>query len=428
MRGLAGRSVGDVFISLSSGDSITFESIEFVPSEGRLYGHELTEAVSQVQASAIWDNHQTPQSGGFAKVTVRTSSGLKTICRFVNRVKNPISENKLKNVLLGDYHLHCPAANKSRANLSPQDVLTTLTDQTAVSIKRQVEKRKDLAKLVPLFTNLSKKINFPYAVEKIDGLTFQAFRDSFCELLHPIALQRGLVSGELSHLSHFMTRESLINFSSSKIGGLADSFIDSSQGILKISSKGGTGAEASVTNLIDILDYTPNMTPDERKIVRMIKTIKDYGQVDSVLYMGKKFGVITARDAAMIKEVHASPMMKLSDTVMFSKNLRELATTKTPRGDLNTDVNMFYHLIACVASQTADVVNESTEFSSIASKLLNNANFVQIHTIAREVNDTWVLDGFQTSGLVKEVKLSAKKNYFSTGIKGNFTFKIVRTA
>jgi hypothetical protein len=58
---------------------------------------------------------------------------------------------------------------------------------------------------------------------------------------------------------------------------------------------------------------------------------------------------------------------------------------------------------------------------------LNNGALVQVYTKAKQDKDSWVLQSFDTvypGESIKGVYLSASKNYFSTGIKGNFTFKI----
>jgi hypothetical protein len=90
---------------------------------------------------------------------------------------------------------------------------------------------------------------------------------------------------------------------------------------------------------------------------------------------------------------------------------------------------MFYHATAAVAHKVAEYVNENTNFSLAASEILNNGALIQVYTKAVERGDTWELQSFDTvwpSDTVTGVKFSASKTYYSTGIKGNFTFKILR--
>ena len=72
----------------------------------------------------------------------------------------------------------------------------------------------------------------------------------------------------------------------------------------------------------------------------------------------------------------------------------------------------------------------STDFSKVAAKILNNGALVQVYTIAKEGKTEWVLQDFETvypGDSIKGVYLSASKTYYSTGIKGNYTFKIDKT-
>jgi hypothetical protein len=86
--------------------------------------------------------------------------------------------------------------------------------------------------------------------------------------------------------------------------------------------------------------------------------------------------------------------------------------------------------LAAVAALAADEVNSKTNFSKAATDILNNGALVQVYTKLRTGAKEWTLELFDTqwpSNSIKGVFLSASKNYFSTGVKGNFTFKIDRT-
>jgi len=85
--------------------------------------------------------------------------------------------------------------------------------------------------------------------------------------------------------------------------------------------------------------------------------------------------------------------------------------------------------MAAVAHKVADKINDSTNFSQAASEILNNGALVQMYTNAKQSGNKWILEGFKTvypSKAVTGVVISAGKNYSSTDIKGNFTFKILR--
>ena len=109
----------------------------------------------------------------------------------------------------------------------------------------------------------------------------------------------------------------------------------------------------------------------------------------------------------------------------LSKNLLALAQSR--KTDNPDSVNLYYHLMAAVAHKAADEVNDKTGFSAAAADILNNGALVQVYTKASEKNGKWILEEFNTvypGESIKGVYLSAGKTYYSTGIKGNYTFKI----
>ena len=93
------------------------------------------------------------------------------------------------------------------------------------------------------------------------------------------------------------------------------------------------------------------------------------------------------------------------------------------------NVNLYFHAIAAVAHKVAEYVNKNTNFSDAASEILNNAALIQVYTIAQEQKDQWTIKEFNSkwpSNDTTGVLFSATKTYYSTGIKGNFTFRILR--
>jgi hypothetical protein len=85
----------------------------------------------------------------------------------------------------------------------------------------------------------------------------------------------------------------------------------------------------------------------------------------------------------------------------------------------------FFHIRAALAAEVADWVNNNTNFSQVASELLNWGAFIQVETYAELKGDQIELKPFEVkypSKAVTDVLLSAAKVFYSTGSKGNFTF------
>jgi hypothetical protein len=226
----------------------------------------------------------------------------------------------------------------------------------------------------------------------------------------------------------------LISFDASKTAGLSDSILTNSQGgSILVSTKGGKGATASAGNLIDQIDKI-EQTPDgakflrkHKEIVTLLREIQNAGQAGAPLMLGVRYDIISPDDAEMIRAfkkigtVSADNLNQLG----LSKNLLKLANSRTITDPDN--VNLYYHLMAAVASKAAAEVNDKTNFSSAAADILNNGALVQMYTKATSGSTTWTLQEFDTiypSKSIKGVYLSSDKTYYSTGIKGNYTFKI----
>ena len=205
---------------------------------------------------------------------------------------------------------------------------------------------------------------------------------------------------------------------------------------VKVSSKGEKGAEASVKNLLDEVDnvQNPELLEKYSDVLDLIDTMRTNGQAGAPLVMGIRYGIIDEQDAEFIKalkKVKPLPLESINHMTVSgmnpSNNVINLAMgrkTKKPESTV-----LYYHLIAAVAHKVAEKINTDTNFSQAASEILNNGALVQVYTNAKQSGNKWILEAFKTvypSKAVTGVLLSAGKNYSSTEIKGNFTFKILR--
>ena len=89
---------------------------------------------------------------------------------------------------------------------------------------------------------------------------------------------------------------------------------------------------------------------------------------------------------------------------------------------------MYLHSISAVAHTVSQYINANTDFSTVASTILNNAALIQVYSRIRQKENKWIIDEFFTKWPqddVAGVEFSASKNYSSTNINGNFTFKIL---
>lgn len=441
--GLAGRKPGDVFKD-SEGNKIIFNKLSFYPEDGGKYQPEeldgVLEEVTDQLGEVQWMNARTSKIGGFGIAAFDTEQGPIYFGRYLEQVKPNFTSNFIPNQV-GPYKLASKSAEKMQASMTPQDLLKNLDNLTADDILNQLA--ENLGEDNPLYAvayRLAHGEPLPMKFPAPQGVNFSAFRDYFCEILQPIALQRGQYTGNAGEAAEIFLGgsfdDTLISFDFSKTAGLSDSTLTNEEGkLIKISSKGGKGAEASARNLVNSLDDMSKI-PQGKKLqqkykdtVETLREIQKNGQIGAPLYLGVKYDIITQKDADKIRGLKDIKPMSMSDigALGLSKNLKKLATTRTP--DDPDNVNMFYHLIAAVAYEVASTINNETDFSKAAADILNNGALVQVYTKAREGSKEWVLDEFKTvypGKSIKGIYLSAAKNYYSTGIKGNFTFKIDR--
>ena len=439
--GLAGRKPGDVFKN-ENGDEAIFNDIKLFPEGGGKYSpEELDQALGEIEQQVPniqWQNNRSGRTGGFAII----SFGNFVIGQYLQEVKPSKNENKVSNTFTVDgttYKFGGKAAAKAEAGLSPQDLLVNKLDLTIPTIMNQLA--SSLGTDNPLYAvahNIAMGQPLPMSFDAPEGVSFTAFRDYFCEILQPIALQKGQYTGNAGEAAKkFLDgsfQKTLISFDNSKTAGLSDSVMSTTDGrSVLVSTKGGKGATASASNLIDQINKIAE-TPDggkflnkHKEIVDLLREIQSAGQAGAPLMLGVRYGIISPDDADMIRAFKKlSPVsMDNIDQLGLSDNLLSLAQSRDTKDPDN--VNLYYHLMAAVAHKAADQVNDKTKFSKAAAEILNNGALIQVYTKASEGKGKWTLQEFNTvypGESIKGVYLSAGKTYYSTDIKGNYTFKI----
>lgn len=436
--GLANRKPGDTFKN-KEGDAITFSSISFYPDEGgKLEPEQINSLIKQLEGKVKWQNAKLKASGGIIIATFDSPEGQVNFGFF----KNDIKPNKLDNYIpnkVDDYKFAGKAAEKVQSGLTPQDLLTKRDNLTAKDIIEQLqEKLGENDPLVQVAVRVANGEEFPIRFSAPEGVSFTGFRDYFCEILQPIALQNGQYTGNAGEAAErFMGGsfgDSLISFDAAKNAGLSDSILTNSEGkYVKISTKGGKGAQASAKNLIDSVNELNGTEAGQKLLdkysetIELVKNIQQQGQVKAPLYLGVKYDIITQDEADTIFRLKNIKPVNLKDIKKYNlgDNLEKLSLER--KTDNPESVNLFYHLIASVAHLAAIEVNDKTDFSDAAADILNNGALVQVYTKAKQGKSEWTLENFDTvypGQSIEGVYLSAGKNYFSTGIKGNYTFKI----
>lgn len=451
--GLAGRKPGDKFTNAATGETLTFNSIQFFPDGGGKYNpEELEIAIGDAENSATkqgseinWENSKSPRTGGFAVATFTNDKNQQIFTgRYLEQVKPNPTDNYVPNdVLKGQYKFGGKAAVKIQSNLSPQDLLSNKQDLSISDIMNQLA--QSLGTSNPLYAvahHIASGESLPFTFPAPQGVSFTAFRDYFCEILQPMALKMGQYTGNAGEAADIFLKPqgfagAAINYGGGKNEGLQDSSFSLPDGrYVKVSSKGGQGATASAKNLLDTVNELKDskLRKKYNEVITMLEEIVKYGQAGSPLYLGTKFKIIDSDEAKIVQGLKASKPVDLTQP-NIDKTLKGLGLTdnliskaKTRGTDNPKQVYLYYHLIAQIAAEAANKVNTETNFSEAAADILNNGALVQVYTKASESKDNWTLNEFKTvypGTAVSGVLFTPSKTYYSTGIKGNFTFKIL---
>lgn len=449
-RGLGARRAGEEFVSTTNPNQKIFvNSVRFYP-EGSTEFPSYEEMVADLKVRVnnipgayvdlIGKFKQTDRAYGIAIFDNPEGSKLAFVKPYQS-VKLDPTENKWDNQTgIPGYKYNSRSAAKTQAGLTPQDILTKQSDLAPADIVSQIAAKfgKD-SPLVQAAKDVARGVKFPISVKAPPNLSFTAFRDYFCELLHPIALQTGNYRGNagqaaMKFLNQDGFQNTTINFGTDKTEGLSDSILISADGKkIKVSSKGAGGAQASAKNLLDAVNElratNPKLAKKHKEIIDVIQEMVTAGQAGAPLVLGVRYGIIDSGDADVIRSLkgQARINMRAVQNMALSKKLKKLILERNT--DDPENVNLYFHALAAVAHKVAEHVNDKTSFGEAASEILNNGALIQVYTTAREDGDTWIIENFKTvfpSDTVTGVKFSASKTYYSTGIKGNFTFKILK--
>jgi len=433
--GLANRQAGQIFRN-SAGDELIFQSLEFYPDQGGASGPEERDQFIQDQETILgqaieWTNIANPKmlGVGIAHFT-DTQGGNRYFGRYFQKISPNRAQNNWPNSEIpGGYRFQGTAARKTASGLMPQDVLKNTSSLYPEDILDDiVSKFGDDSALTEVTRKLVQGSPLPITFDGT-GIEFTAFRDYFCEMLQPIALIRGQYTGNgkdaaKKFLDADGFEDCVIDFSTGKSTGLYDSLLTDSRGRqIKVSTKGGGGAKASVKNLLDTVDelekVNKKLLRNYKDTIELLKKIKEAGQADSPVVLALHFDLINKKEADIIREMRNTPDVRLTP------KLQQLYDSK-PGRDPSQEVP-FFRMLAALAVSVSKLVNENTNFPTDARDILKNGSFIQVHTYVSQRGSNFVLERFEAKYPNEDIRgvfLDPQKVYYNTGIKGNFTFKI----
>ena len=444
--GLANRKPGDRWQN-AQGEELIFSDLAFYPEQGGRYDTPeefqaaLDQAVGQrgiTTQDLIWAVAPKATGGFGIAHFVDPANQDYYFARYLRQVSPFRQQNDFDNTLPGGYRLQTAAAKKEQSGYKPSEVLGgRMDDLTPADIYTAVVAKfgqdSDEARAMAAFMASDGEVTFP-----LGNMNFTAFTNYFCEMLQPMALVMGkntegnAAEAEARFLTEGGYDSCRISFSTKKNEGLFDSRVTNPAGqSIGISTKVKSGADAAVKNLSDKIREMET-TADGRKLLKkypqevsMLNIIEEGGYMNAPLNLGVLFKIITPEQANEIRSLRGKTAqqarMSAANRKMYNERLKKI---KDP-----SRVVPFFHMLAAVAFQVADYINDNTDFGRVASTILNYGAFITGRTYAQNPGGNIVLQPFEfdyPSKAVTNVLIRADKNYYSTSNNGNFTFKILK--
>ena len=454
--GLANRRPGTVFAN-PQGNQLVFQGVSFYPPGGGEYEtpEQWQQALAEVckqskidPALIQWtDSNGNPvpapknQKGGFGIAHFVGDKGKQHfLARYLKKVSPILTQNEFSNKLPGGYRLQTAVAQKEAVGYKPTDVLGSNLDNLSPAdiiggIQAKFGVNSNEANATEIF--MSSK-SYPIRIP-LGNMNFTAFTNYFCEMLQPMALVLGHKTtgqgkkAEQDWLNQGGYASCRITFGGSKIGGLTDSTLINPAGqTMGLSSKAEGGAKASAKNLLDKINEM-RQDPDG---VKLLEKYKKEVSLLGVVTAGSTPGALnTAVLAKIITPEERDQIMGLQNlpagTPVVGQQLLSPALEKRYQERKAQDPSKiipFYHIRAAIAIEVADWVNTTTNFGKAAAEILNWGSFIQVETHASLQGNEIVMQPFfvkYPTQATTDVLLSAGKTFYSTGSKGNFTFKIL---
>jgi len=447
-RGLLYRDKGDEFFQGSKDNptaEIVFDKVDYFPSQPGAYANyeEMAQAGQELfrqYPNITWTNKPTQGSKAFAIITFDgPAAGQKThYGRFFSEIKPDMAGLWKNNELPGGWQLNKAVSLKgSYYKLKPADLFPanstfdtpadcvgamgsrpgTTPDQMANIDKIRPGMDQLLGGKLPVFNNLG------------DMLT--AVRDDLGETIGPIALVQGMItsSGAEAARKDILGPQgsyggSAINFPAAKNNGLVDSYLIHPSGVqIGISSKGESGASASVKNISDGIKVAREKGMDQllEQYAPQVEIIENIGQMSSL-----QFPITYGIEQGVIDEADGEEILNMVKTNTATDNpvIQDLMSKIKAKTD-NPRYNTGYHALAALARIVSLNINKDPKFGEACLKFLNTSPIIQLHLNGSEKGDEYTVTGFTSKyppNFKGTVGLDATKVYAATGIIGRVSF------
>jgi hypothetical protein len=438
-RGVLFRSVGDIFTSLQDpSKTLTFAGSQLFPSPKGAFPDAL--AFQQAIKSAEkkfpgiqWTNSPTSATLAFAVIILEDPATKKKVYfgRYFKEILPDMAGKWLNNGIPG-YALGIKSSSKARSGLKPNDLLPIQQFKNPAAVIAALKEGLDPAIIEGLKMITAGKL--PYF--KVSPDLEAAIRDDLGEIIAPMCLWQGMIGAEAEAARAFLLKKTTwnacsISFSAAKNSGLVDSIIRPPRGIaVGISSKGASGAKASVSNIwsgVELLrsNGQGDVVAKYPEAVKVLEIIQDSSTIGGPINLGIMFGLCSQQDGALINDAIKQGIRQVPKNPKY-KNIVALMNAIASKGMEKSNYNIGYHALAGLAKLVADRVNTQTKnFSEACITFLNSSPLLQIHLYTKADKNGIAVTNFKTiwpPQFKGNVSLNAGKTYYTTGYSSKFSF------
>jgi hypothetical protein len=346
-KGTFGRKSGDIYKD-ETGKEYSFVKLETFPTQGKFESLEefqnAVEQVTQEYKDLIWVDKSPRSFGSFAVVTLSAQNGeLKHFAKIFSEISGNMF-NKWSNSGLPGLTYQGKGSKKSEAGFKPQQ----LFPQSASSFNSGKELVQSLISSPSLNNHIKEGIqqlsSGQLPIFKDEKENFEAIRDFLGETLQVIAITNSpqLVTGQLEVarskiMGSIQWKDCSIEFPRNQNYGLVDSLITAPSGEqIGISSKGGSGANASIKNIYDSLTKLSkelkaelNLTPGSVSIYGMINAVNSKNSksitliLDQVVWNSDSVGFHPNINTSTLELTHEN-LEKFYNTLKCKKEIMKL--------------------------------------------------------------------------------------------------------
>jgi len=447
-KGVFGRKNGDKFENINGASAefvevLTFPGVDeggqFTTIENR--DEHIAEFQIANQTEIEWVNASNKSMLGYAIAVLNDTDGNLILW---GRYMKEITHNMLgkwpnKGVPSG-WSLATKSSRKLQAGYDPQNLIKveTVFKRIPDVIKTVQHNAPDEVSDV-LTTALSNLYGGNSTVE-FPGMWDQqeALRDYFGEIMQPIALMGKVIGGQAEDARKLLADgvewdQCSVHWPMSANAALCDSYVHAPNGQeIGISSKGGSGANASAKNLYDAYENARKTGNQElidsaKYTIDVVKIINNYSAKDGPIMLGRKFK-LPGFSARLQKEVDEYIKLGRVDFGGISPEAKTLLEPYNVKTD-TIGFNVGFAILSAAAKTVAAYINTIPEFSKGALALLNQASIIQIYTKMGKRGDNAVIADFNAVYPPKfqgSIQLDGGKNYYSSRIGGKIAFKFAK--